>query len=418
MNKYAEADLERIDRDRDLVYSMPLEDIDPSDRHLFQENTMYPYFERLRAEDPVHYHERSFAGPYWSVTRYEHIRQVDAGHKHFSAEPSITFQDHDDATANSFIAMDQPRHDEQRKAVAPVTGPRNLAKLESLIRSRAVDIIDNLPVGEVFNWVGDVSVELTSRMLATLFDFPYEDRHQLIRWSDVVAAPIESGLVESDEQRERELEECYRTFKGLWDERKADPSGDDLVSMLLRNEDTRNMPMEEFYGNLMLLIIGGNDTTRNSISGGVLALNQYPDELPKVQKDRSLIPNMVAEIIRWQTPVIYIRRTAHEDVELGGKQIKKGDKVVMWYVSGNRDTDVFDSPHSLRIDRQNARAHLSFGFGIHRCMGNRLAEMQLRVLWEELLQREITIELAGEPERGLTNIVRSYRDMPVQISRG
>ncbi len=417
MNKFAQADLERLDRDRDLVYSMELNDIDPSDRNLFRENTIYPYLERLRVEDPVHFHERSKVGPFWSVTSYRAIRKVDANHKQFSSEPSVTFRDHGYGSSNNFISMDQPKHDEQRKVVAPVTGPKNLAKLEGLIRERAVGIIESLPAGEKFNWVDKVSIELTTQMLATLFDFPFDERRKLTRWSDVSSSTLDSGVFDSPEQRDEEMRECFEYFMGLWDDRKPRPVGNDLISMLLRGEATRNMPEEEFLGNILLLLIGGNDTTRNSISGGVLALNQYPEQFEKIKADQTLIRNMVAEIIRWQTPVSYMRRTALEDVEFEGKTIRQGDKVAMWYASGNRDPEVFDDAHKLIIDRENVRQHLSFGFGIHRCMGNRLAEMQLRILWEELLQRVDNIELAGDPVRYQSNVIKGYKELPVVLTR-
>jgi cytochrome P450 len=188
-----------------------------------------------------------------------------------------------------------------------------------------------------------------------------------------------------------------------------------LLTMLARNPETRDMPPEEFLGNLMLLIVGGNDTTRNSISGGVLALNQFPDQYEKLRGNLGLIPNMVAEIIRWQTPLAHMRRTALEDVEVRGKKIKKGDKVVMWYISGNRDPSVFEDPNKLIVDRKNARQHVSFGFGIHRCMGNRLAEMQLRVLWEEISKRFHHVEVVGEPQRVISNFVKGYTHLPVVL---
>jgi cytochrome P450 len=418
MNPYAAEDLNRLDAEKDLAASLPIEDIDPSDRRLFQDNVIYSYLERLRTEAPVHFHERSYAGPFWSVTRYRDIRKIDSNHQQFSSEPSVTFVDEDYSTTNNFISMDQPRHDEQRKVVAPVTGPRNLAVLESVIRERAIGIIESLPHRETFDWVERVAVELTTQMLATLFDFPFDERARLTRWSDVTTASVDSGIVESLEQRNRELDECLAYFTGLWEERKDDPSGNDLISMLLRGDATKNMPQEEFFGNLLLLIVGGNDTTRNSITGGVLALNQYPEAFKKVKADPSLIRNMVAEIIRWQTPVSYMRRTALEDVEFEGHMIRKGDKVAMWYASGNRDPEVFESPHELRVDRPNARQHLSFGFGIHRCMGNRLAEMQLRILWEELLHRVESIELAGVPVRNRSSLIKGYASLPVSVNFG
>jgi cytochrome P450 len=320
-----------------------------------------------------------------------------------------------------FIAMDPPKHDVQRKTVSPVVAPRNLAALSGLIRQRVCDILDSLPVGEAFNWVEHVSIELTTQMLATLFDFPFEERRKLTRWSDVATGGLATGLVDSMEQWQAEMLECLSYFTRLWHERAGSSSDDrfDLISMLARGEatgDLINRPME-FLGNVLLLIVGGNDTTRNSITGGVLALNQFPGEYQKLRDDVELIPNMVSEIIRWQTPLAYMRRTATTSVMLNGKQIKAGDKVVMWYVSGNRDESVFEDGNRLIIDRPNARQHVSFGYGIHRCMGNRLAEMQLRILWEEIQQRFHKVEVVGEPVRLRSNFVRGYTELPVRLQR-
>jgi cytochrome P450 len=265
--------------------------------------------------------------------------------------------------------------------------------------------------------VDTVSIELTTMMLATLFDFPFEDRRKLTRWSDITfAIPQPGGIIESEEQRRTELLECLEYFTGLWEERLKNP-GNDLVSMLAHGDDTKDISPMNYLGNLLLLIVGGNDTTRNSMSGSVYALNKFPEQYDKLIANPALIPKMVAELIRWQTPLAYMRRTANRDCDIGGKQIKQGDQILMWYASGNRDSDVFDNADELDIERPNARQHLSFGFGIHRCMGNRLAELQLRILWEEILTRFEKIEVLSEPERTFSSFVNGYTHLPVKVTR-
>lgn len=410
---------------RAAAEATPLEEIDVSRPELFQKDVWQPWFARLRREAPVHYLADSVNGAFWSVTSHHLIKEVDTNHQVFSSEAggiAIVDQeaiDTEQLQGESFIQLDPPRHGRERRTVQPAVAPRNLAELEPLIRERAIDILENLPVGETFNWVQEVSIELTGRMLATLFDFPYEDRHKLIHWSDITTAvPQVTGDDTIDMQaRYDELMQCAGAFYQLWHERAAAPPKFDLISMLAHGEDTRTMNEDpgRFLGTLLLLIVGGNDTTRNSISGGVIALNEHPDEYQKLRDDPSLIPNMVAEVIRWQTPVIHMRRTALRDFELGGKRIREGDKVVMWYLSGNRDEDVFDDPDRLIIDRPNARGHVAFGFGIHRCMGNRLAEMQLRILWEEIVKRFHTVEVVGEVTRLPNNFIRGIKDVPVRL---
>ncbi len=407
------------------VDAVPLEEIDVSRPELYQNDTWRPWFARLRAEAPVHYLADSVTGPFWSVTNHHLIKEVDTNHQVFSSEAGgVVIAEPEDLESGelqgeSFIQLDEPKHAPQRQAVTPAVAPPNLAELEPLIRERAIDILENLPVGETFNWVQEVSIELTGRMLATLLGFPYEERHKLIYWSDLTTAiPQVTGDDSIDmKKRHEELMEAAGAFYKLWEERAAAPPQFDLISMLAHGEDTRNMNEDpgRFLGTLLLLIVGGNDTTRNSISGGVIALNEAPDEYQKLRDNPGLIPNMVSEFIRWQTPVIHMRRTALQDYELGGKQIKEGDKVVMWYLSGNRDESVFENADRLIIDRPNARQHVAFGFGIHRCMGNRLAEMQLRILWEEIGTRFKQVELVGDVERLSNNFIRGIKDVPVRL---
>ena len=403
-----------FDAARAEAYSTPLETMDVSLEERFANNTIFPFFERLRREDPVHYTPESAFGPYWSVTRYEDIMTVETNHEVFSSEGSISIQDQgDDFVMPMFIAMDPPKHDAQRKVIAPIVNTENLKIMEPLIRARAGKILDELPIGEPFDWVDRVSIELTTQMLATLFDFPWEERRKLTFWSDLATTDMD-GTMTMDEAK-AEFLNCAAYFKGLWDQRADGPPGNDLISMLAHGEATRDMPLMEFLGNILLLIVGGNDTTRNSITGGLLALTQNPDQLAKLRANPELMDSMVPELIRWQTPVAHMRRTATRDFELGGKTIKAGEKVVMWYVSGNRDESVIDNPYAFIIDRPRPRQHLSFGFGIHRCVGMRLAEMQLRIVWEEVLKRFPTIEVLGEPVRLKSCFLRAYRSLQVRI---
>ncbi|HVK41501.1 MAG TPA: cytochrome P450 [Phenylobacterium sp.] len=408
---------------RAKAYAMPLEEINMADPELFRTDTMWPYFERLRKEDPVHYNATGHEdGPYWSVTKYNDIMSVDTNHEVYSSEPSITiFDPKEDFTMPMFIAMDPPKHDVQRKTVSPIVSPANLHVLEPLIRERICKTLDSLPIGEEFDWVDKVSIELTTQMLATLFDFPWEERRKLTRWSDVATAGPDSGLFSSndpeiaEQERKMELFECVDYFTRLWNERVNAPPKGDLISMLAHGEATRNMDRMEYLGNLILLIVGGNDTTRNTMTGSIVALNQFPDQYQKLRENPELIPSMVSETIRWQTPLAHMRRTVTQDTELGGKQLKKGDKVIMWYVSGNRDDEVIENPNAYIIDRERPRQHLSFGFGIHRCVGNRLAELQLKILWEEILKRFPAIQVTGEPKRVLSSFVKGYEHLSVVI---
>jgi cytochrome P450 len=313
--------------------------------------------------------------------------------------------------------MDPPKHDEQRKVVSSIVAPGNLANMEPLIRERTRQVLDGLPRGETFDWVEHVSIKLTTMMLATLFDFPFEERAKLTYWSDVAICNVNAAEapVHSEAERFEVLKGMAEHMARLFEERRGAPPKFDLLSMLAHGAATREMPLREFMGNLALLIVGGNDTTRNSMTGGLLALNDFPAEYDKLRANPGLIEGMVSEIIRWVTPVIHMRRTATRETEVAGTRIPAGAKVVMWYVSGNRDPDAIEDPNRFIIDRRRPRQHLSFGFGIHRCVGNRLAELQLRILWEEILQRFPKIEVVGEAKRTYSNFIHGFRLMPVRI---
>ncbi len=415
------AQRERLAEARENAMRMALDEIDPANPDYFEFDTVGHYFERLRRDAPVHWSQSPIHGGYWSVTRYTDIMAVDTNPQVYSSDWSnggITLIDAPDPDKNlkSFIAMDRPKHDVQRKTVTPIVAPTNLVNMEGLIRERTIGVLDSLPRGEAFNWVDTVSIELTTLMLATLFDFPLEDRHLLPFWSDTATASQDVDPNALDPKaRYAVLKEMMGRFNAMWNERVNAPPRTDLISMLAHSPATREMHPHEYMGNLLLLIVGGNDTTRNSMTGGLLAMSQNPDQWAKFRAQPELIPNMISEIIRWQTPLAHMRRTALQDTELGGKRIRAGDKVAMWYLSGNRDALAIADADRFMIDRPQARQHLSFGFGIHRCVGNRLAELQLRILWEEMHRRFARIEVLDEPVRVRSNFVRGYKELMVLI---
>ena len=408
----------------------PLDELNPAGVERFETDTHWQMFERLRREAPVHYTAKSEFGPYWSITRWADIMAVDTNHEAFSSADGIALANLEAIAEQEkilgprrrggagFITMDPPEHGPKRKAVSGTLAPANLVKMAPQVRERAGQILDSLPIGEEFDWVDQVSKELTAMTLATLFDFPFEQRRKLTLWSDMFTNMPGHGPVTSWEQKGAAIMECFGTFHELWNQRvNAAEPGSDLISMLAHTEATRHMGMDEFQGNVVLLIIGGNDTTRNTISGSVYALNKFPEQYDKLRANPDLIVPMISETIRWQTPLAHMARTATRDVEFGGKTIKKGDRVAMWYVSGNRDETVIDNPNDFIVDRERARQHLSFGFGIHRCVGNRVAELQLTIIWEEILKRFPVIQVVEEPTRTHSSFVKGYEKMRVVIPK-
>ena len=404
--------------------SSPIAPIDVSSAHWYEGEEWQAPFRQLRAEAPIQYVPDSAFGPYWSVSTYKPIVHIEALPKIFSSSweyggiaipGSVDEPMENEMRTPMFIAMDPPHHTAQRRTIAPSFGPSEVAAMKAEVQARTAEVLDSLPIGQAFNWVEKVSIELTTGMLAKLFDFPWEERHKLTYWSDMGGNVELMKTPEDMTQRNAALFEMGSAFAELW-QRKAAQPGKDLISVMLGSDAMNHMSQEDFIGNLILLIVGGNDTTRNSMSAFAWGLHQFPEERAKLEADPSLIPNAVQELIRWQTPLAHMRRTVMEDTEIEGAQMKKGDKVVLWYISANRDESVFEDADRVIIDRDNARRHLSFGYGIHRCVGARVAELQLTTLLEEMAKRRLRANVIEEPERVATCFVHGYKKVVVELS--
>ena len=404
------------------AWSIPLAQLNPADPQLFVDDTVGYTFDRLREEAPVQLCHSPIAGEgdYWSVTRYQDIMQVDTQPAIFSSDWRLggiwLMNAPSEDRIPMFIAMDPPQHDAQRKLVSPIVAPANLKHWQDQMRTRTARLLDGLPRNQTFDFVEQVSIELTTCMLATLFDFPFEDRRMLAWWSDVATFSHAASPDAMDvETRMVEMGKMLAYFTWLWNERVNLPPRRDLVSMLAHGAATRHMSPIEYLGHLVLLTVGGFDTTHNAMTGGLLALHEHPEQYAKLRANPALVDSLVPEILRWQTPVAYVRRTARADTTLAGQAIRRGDKVAMWFLSGNRDELAIERPDEFIIDRARPRQHLSFGFGIHRCVGNRLAELQLKILWEEILRRCPEIEVVGEPQRARSNFVRGFSRLLARI---
>ena len=406
--------------------ALPLEVLDIGNPHLWTDYShILPYFAEMRRAGPVHWCAESMYGPYWNIVSHQHIMEVEGRPDIFSSsweKGGITIADAPEGRENEpkmpmFIAMDRPEHTGQRRTVAPAFTPAEMVRQSGDIRRRTAELLDSLPVGEEFDWVDKVSIELTTGMLAILFDFPWADRRLLTKWSDV-ATDFEA--IEDEEKNNKRWEilfEMVAYFTNLWNDRANKEPRPDLISMMIHSDATKNMTPQEYLGNLVLLIVGGNDTTRNTMSGAAMVQNLYRDNWQKMMADPSLIQNGVSELIRWQTPLAHMRRTATEDFEVGGQLIRAGEKVVMWYLSANRDEALFPNANVFDPTRENARRHLAFGFGIHRCVGARLAELQIGILLEEMQKRQMKVEIVGEPTRVYSSFVHGFRGLPVVMTR-
>jgi len=405
------------------------------------QDAVHEIFSELRKEEPVAWCPETEEGTgFWSITKYDDIQFVSKNPKLFSSDRvhgGITFPSQESRrlrnisrskgvqnkfkdlnileAGDSMIQMDPPVHTKHRHMVAPGFSPKRLSNLTPHIRERCVDILDQLAGTGECEFISSVAAELPIQMLAELFGVNQEDRTKLLGWSNVIIGGDDPDMRLDTDHVVTALTELYQYALDLHQKRREEP-GDDLISMLANTEvEGKLTSINDYVSAFILLIVAGNETTRNSISGGVLALSQHPEEKQKLLNDPSIIANAVDEIIRWVHPVIYMARTALEDINLGDQNIKKGDRLVLWYMSGNRDEDKWEDPFSFKVTREGPR-HLSFGYGQHLCIGWRLAEIQLTVCIEEILKRFPDFEVKGEVKRMRSNFLNSIKHMNVHYS--
>jgi cytochrome P450 len=396
---------------------------DVSDPKLFGTDKAHDIFREMRATKPLNQITGSPHGSYWNVTTVKNIQHIEALPKIFASgfeKGGMVIQDPTpeslkEGRGKTFIAMDAPEHSKRRRAVAPAFTPAEMVRLSDLVRRRTIETLENLPRGEQFNWVEKVSIELTTGMLAIIFDFPWEHRHALTYWSDWLSDLRLGATKELEELRTQITIEMGTCMFKLWEKRLGEPPAPDLLSRMIHSEEMPEMDPLEFSANMSLLIVGAVDTTRNTMSGIAEGFHRFPEERAKLEANPSLIPNAVQECIRFVSPVAHMRRTAQEDYELDGQTIKKGDKVILWYKSANRDETVFDEPDVIKVDRENARRHVAFGYGVHRCVGARLAELQLRTLIEEMIKLDIRPRVTGKVERLENVFINGFSKIEVTL---
>lgn len=402
------------------------DDIDLKSPDLYLGGAPHDVFTRLRREDPVHWNPEADGRGFWAITKYDDIVAISknprlfssarehGGHRMFDENVVGVAGVGAEATDAPMISMDPPEHNRYRRLVSPgFTTPR-LQLIETRIRERVCTILDRFGERKECEFVSEVAAELPIQVLAELIDAPQEDRGKLFDWSNAMIAEDDPELRKSPEATAADVRSMAEFASRLWDERLAKP-GNDLISMLVHSRiEGEVMSKERYLGTFILLIAAGNETTRNSISGGLITLAAFPDERRKLAENPALLESAAAEIVRYVSPILHMRRTATADTELRGKPIRAGDKVILWYVSANRDEDVFSDPFRFDVTRGEP-GHLGFGIGQHYCLGARLAELQLRIFFGEFLRRYPDAEPCGPIRRMRSNFVAGIKEMPVRL---
>ena len=387
----------------------------------------FELFERLRREAPIYWHEESleFEPGFWALTKHEDIITVSkdpqtfssavGGHLMTMGDPAVVDPTAVAAIVGNMIGMDPPDHQIYRKMVAPSFTPKAIRSLEDDMRLKIRELLDNVSDKGEFNFVTEISEQLPLWVLCEMMGIEESERPRI---RDLVNN-LTDASINADPDKSMQVwfnyMELFKMGRDMIEERRKNPT-DDLMSVVANTKvEGGELPPELLDGFFLLMVIAGNETTRNTITGGLMALTENPEEREKLLKDPTLISNATDEMLRWVTSVIYFRRTATKDTQIRGQDIKKGDKVVMWYGSANRDEDIFENGHLFQVDRQNAKKHLAFGAGEHLCLGNRLGHMQIRILFEEMLERYPNIHSTSEPVRVPSNFLAGISELKVSI---
>jgi linalool 8-monooxygenase len=401
-------------------------DVDLGNPDLYVSGVPHEVFTWLRREDPVHWNPVTNGRGFWSITRYDDIVAISknpevfssarehGGHRIYDENIVGTAGMGAEETDAPFISMDPPEHNRYRRMISPGFGPSRLKALEGQIHDRVCNILDRLGTRKECEFVTEVAAELPIQVLAELLGIPQADRLKLFDWSNSMIAEDDPELRKGPEETAADVRAMIEYSGRLWEERVANP-GTDLISMLIHPDaDGEVMSKERYLGTFILLVAAGNETTRNSISGGLIALAQFPEQRQQLADNPALYGTAAAEIIRYVSPIMHMRRTAIADSVVRGKTIRRGDKVIMWYVSANRDEQIFTNPFGFDLARAEA-TQLGFGVGQHFCLGARLAELQLRIFFTEFLRRYPNAEPSGPIRRMRSNFVAGIKEMPVRL---
>jgi cholest-4-en-3-one 26-monooxygenase len=408
------------------THSPALADINLWDKDRFVEGVPHDWFAALRREAPVFWHPgdptfdgpQGGAGPFWAVTDYDDVVAINRDNATFSSHERLVFMwDPDDANLDQqrllMLNMDPPMHTRYRRLINKGFTPRMVGELESTMRKRTTEIIDRVAERGECDFVVDVAAELPLQVIADLMGVPQEDRHKMFDWSNRMIGAEDPEYGVTEEMAQHASMELYAYAAQLAEQKRANPK-DDLISVLTGSEvDGEQLSGLEIDLFFLLLTVAGNETTRNLISHGMVALLEHPDQLEKVRANRELLPGAVEEMLRWASPVMHFRRTATADVEIGGQQIKRGDKVVIWYIAANYDDTVFENPFTFDVER-TPNEHVAFGGGgPHFCLGANLARMEINVMFDEVLNRLHDLELAGPVSRLRSNFINGLKHVPL-----